>query len=134
MAGTKGIGHLASYSASKKFQQTYLQALEQLATIEKLQIRFSDIRPGWVRTPLLDPDQNYPMVMDVEYAAPRILKAIRRKARVAVVDWRWNLLVGLWRLVPNALWVKIPMPVDTIASASQAATNEEEELKAATPE
>jgi len=123
VAGTNGLGHIAAYSASKKFQQTYLRALDQLATIQKLDIRFTDIRPGWIRTPLLDAGQNYPMIMQLPYAVPRILRAMRRRARVAVVDWRWNMLVGLWRLVPNALWVKIPMPVNSLASSRQAAIN-----------
>ena len=61
--------------------------------------------------------------MQLPYAVPRILRAMRRRARVAVVDWRWNMLVGLWRLVPNALWVKIPMPVNSLASSRQAAIN-----------
>lgn len=127
VAGTNGLGHIAAYSASKRFQQTYLRALNQFATIQHLDIRFTDIRPGWIRTPLLDPDQNYPMIMQLPYAVPRILRALRRRARVAVIDWRWNLLVGLWRLVPNALWVRIPMPVNSLASSSQARTNAEEE-------
>lgn len=118
VAGTNGLGHIAAYSASKKFQQTYLRALNQLATIQKLDIRFTDIRPGWIRTPLLDPHENYPMLMQLSYAVPRIMRALRRRARVAVIDWRWNILVGLWRLVPNALWVKIPMPINSLSSSS----------------
>lgn len=133
VAGTNGLGHLAAYSASKRFQQTYLRALNQLATIQRLKIRFTDIRPGWIRTPLLDPGQNYPLIMQLPYAVPRIIRALRRRARVAVVDWRWNILVGLWRLVPNALWVRIPMPVDSIASHAQTALNAAEETAAATP-
>ena len=117
VAGTNGLGHLASYSASKKFQQTYLRALNQLATIQHLHIRFTDIRPGWIRTPLLHGGRSYPMLMQLPYAVPRIVRALKRKARVSVVDWRWNLLVGLWRMIPNALWVRIPMPVDSLASA-----------------
>jgi len=126
VAGTNGIGRLAAYSASKRFQQTYLRALEQLAVIRHLQIRFTDIRPGWVRTPLLDDNHNYPLVMQLPYAVPRIIRAIRRKARVAVVDWRWNIVVGLWRLIPNALWVRLPVKVDSIASKPQTLLNESE--------
>ncbi len=126
VAGTNGIGHLAAYSASKKFQQTYLRALNQLSTIQNLHIRFTDIRPGWIRTPLLEDDRNYPMIMQLPYVVPRIVRALRRRARVAVVDWRWNLLVGLWRLVPNALWVRLPIPVETIASPARTALNSAE--------
>lgn len=108
VAGTNGIGRLSAYSASKKCAQTYLVALEQLAHEEKADISFIDIRPGWVRTPLLFSDVKYPMEMDIDYVVPQIIRAIVRKKRVAVIDWRWDIVVGLWRLVPNCLWVKFP--------------------------
>ncbi len=111
VAGTNGIGRLSAYSASKKMGQTYLTALEQLANAEDADIAFTDIRPGWVDTPLLKPGQEYPMEMTLEYAVPRIIKAIVRKERVAVIDWRWNILVGLWRLLPNCLWTKMDIQI-----------------------
>lgn len=111
VAGTKGIGRLSAYSATKKFGQTYLVALEQLANMEGSGIRFTDIRPGWVDTPLLIPGVEYPMEMQVDYAARRVIKAVVRKERVCVFDWKWNLLVGLWRMVPNALWIKMDMNI-----------------------
>lgn len=115
VAGTNGIGRLASYSSSKRFQQTYLRALNQLATIDGIDVKFTDIRPGWIRTPLLNPDEEYPLTMRLPYAVSRITSALLGGKRVAVVDWRWNLIVGLWRLIPNALWVKIPMPISSPA-------------------
>lgn len=129
VAGTNGIGRISSYSASKCFQQCYLRALEQICTIEKLRIRFTDIRPGWVRTPLLDDDQNYPMIMQLPDAVRRIIRAVEHKRRVAVIDWRWNLLVGLWRLVPNRLWVRIPVKVSSIASRRDIRRNAEEAVE-----
>lgn len=111
VAGTNGIGTLAAYSASKRFQQTYLRALNQLSNRMKLHIRFTDIRPGWIRTPLLDANRSYPMLMKLPYAADKVVEAVRRRRRVAVVDWRWNILVGLWRLIPNALWVRLPFSI-----------------------
>lgn len=116
VAGTNGLGCLPAYSASKSCQQTYLRALEQLCAIEKLDIRFTDIRPGWIRTPLLDDGSRYPLLMTVPYAVSRIVRAIGRRRRVAVIDWRWNLIVGLWRLVPDWLWVRIPFSTPPLAS------------------
>ncbi|MBD5265649.1 MAG: SDR family NAD(P)-dependent oxidoreductase [Bacteroides sp.] len=113
VAGTKGIGGLPSYSASKAYQQTYLTALDQLAHIQDLGISFTDIRPGWIRTPLLKADQIYPMTMDIDYAVVRIIRAIIRRKRVCVVDWRWNLLVGAWRVLPNRIWERIPFRTST---------------------
>lgn len=111
VAGTNGIGLLAAYSASKAFDRIYLTALEQLARSEEADIVFTDIRPGWIRTPLLKEDEKYPMEMTRDYVVPRILKAIVKKERVAVIDWRWNLLVGLWRMVPNCLWTRMSITV-----------------------
>lgn len=123
VAGTNGIGELASYSASKRFQQTYMRALNQLATIEGVDVKFTDIRPGWIRTPLLDPDKEYPMTMTLPYAVTGITKALVNQCRVAVIDWRWNILVGLWRMIPNCLWVKIPLQVSTPATNPEVTTN-----------
>lgn len=114
IAGTNGIGRLTAYSSSKTFQQTYLRALNQLAAIQHLSISFTDIRPGWVRTPLLDPNEKYPLLMSDSYAARRVVRALLHRRRVAVVDWRWNIIVGLWRLIPNALWVRLPIPINTL--------------------
>lgn len=116
VAGTNGIGTAASYSSSKRFQQTYLRALNQLATIDRLDLKFVDIRPGWVRTPLLKADEKYPMEMTLEYVTPRILKALMGKRRVHVIDWRWSILVALWRLIPNSLWVKLPLSISDMGA------------------
>ena len=44
IAGTKGLGAAPSYSATKAYQNIYVQALEQLANMRRLHIRFTDIR------------------------------------------------------------------------------------------
>ncbi len=49
------------------------------------------------------------MLMDLDYAAPRIELAILRRKRVQVIDWRWNVAVGLWRIIPAALWTRLPV-------------------------
>ena len=107
VAGTNGIGKMAAYSSSKKCAQTYLVALEQLARIEGVKIHFTDIRPGWIRTPLLHNEKKYPMEMTLDYVVPKIIKAIVRHPRVAVIDWRFDLLVGLWKMIPNPLWIRM---------------------------
>ena len=54
VAGTKGLGVAPAYSATKRFQNTYIDALEQLACMQKLNICFTDIRPGFVSTDLVN--------------------------------------------------------------------------------
>lgn len=113
VAGTNGLGRLSAYSASKRCAQTYMVALEQLARIEHADVTFTDIRPGWVRTPLLLSDHRYPMEMALDYVVPQVIRAIVRRPRVAVIDWRWNVLVGLWRCVPNFIWTRLNIPIST---------------------
>ena len=107
VAGTNDIARLSAYSASKAFDQKYMVALEQLSHDEGAKIDFTDIRPGWVRTPLLPEGHKYPMEMSVEYVMQQVIKAIVRKRRVAVIDWRWNLIVGGWRTLPNRVWTRM---------------------------
>lgn len=109
VAGTKGIGDMASYSASKRYQITYMQALEQHARQHGASIDFTDIRPGWTRTPLAKEGHEYPMSMSVQQLVPLIVKAVRRHPRVCVVDCRWAAAVFLWSLIPGCLWVKLPI-------------------------
>lgn len=106
IAGTKGLGAAPSYSATKAFQNCYLQALEQQAAMRGLNITFTDVRPGFVDTALLSGD-SYPMLMDCRYTARLILKAILAHRHVAVVDWRWRVLTAVWRRVPRWLWRRL---------------------------
>lgn len=111
IAGTKGIGELASYSASKKFQQTYLDALEQYSRMNGMAVCFTDLRPGWTRTPLISSDRVYPMTMDADKVAVEIVRGIMHRKRVKVIDYRWAAIYHLWRLIPSWLWSRIPVRV-----------------------
>ena len=104
IAGTKGLGAAPSYSATKAFQNKYIEALEQLSATRKLNIMFTDIRPGFVATDLINGGEGYPLLMNKEKVAAAIVKAIKRHRRVVVVDWRWSTITALWRLIPRWLW------------------------------
>lgn len=108
VAGTKGIGLMAAYSASKRFDTAYLSALRQLVALKRLDIHITDIRPGWTRTPLLKEGDHYPLEMEQDTVVAQIIKAMVRHPRTAVIDWRWNLLVRAWQLLPDTLWERIP--------------------------
>ncbi len=107
LAGVKGLGQSASYSASKRMQNTYLTALSQLARMEKIPVEFTDIMPGFVATDLLDLSNNYPMLMTTDYAVKHIMKGLKKGRRIILFDWRYKLLVFAWRLIPRALWERM---------------------------
>lgn len=106
IAGVKGLGIAPAYSATKRFQNTYLDALDQLSRMNGLNIRFTDIRPGFVATPLLK-DDNYPLLMKAPQVAACIVKAISKKKRIVVIDWRYRILVFFWKLIPHWIWVRL---------------------------
>ncbi|MDD7250648.1 MAG: SDR family NAD(P)-dependent oxidoreductase [Prevotellaceae bacterium] len=103
IAGIRGLGPAPSYSATKALQHTYIQALEQQAHCRHLNIHFTEIRPGFVDTQLLN-GSHYPMTMQVDGVVDEMMRAIRHRRHTCVIDWRYRLLVALWRLVPAWVW------------------------------
>lgn len=106
IAGTKGLGAAPSYSATKRFQNTYIDSLAQLSRIKRKNIIFTDIRPGFVETALLK-NRSYPLLMKPYYVASKIIKGINRKQRVVVIDWRYRVLVFFWKLIPQWIWERL---------------------------
>ena len=104
IAGTKGLGPAPSYSATKAMQTVYLQALEQQALSRGLNIRFTDIRPGFVDTALLSGDFHYPMMLQPEDVAKEIVYALNHKKHIRIIDWKYRVLTAFWRRIPRWLW------------------------------
>lgn len=109
IAGTKGLGPAPAYSATKALQANYLQALEQQARQRGLNILFTDIRPGFVDTALLNDDFPYPMLMRPEEVARDIVRSISLRRHVRVIDWRYRILTFFWRLLPGWLWRRLKL-------------------------
>lgn len=107
IAGTKGLGIAPSYSATKAFQNTYLQALEQLSNMQGHNIRFTDIRPGFVATELLGDNPRYPLLMKTEPVAKSIVKAVYSRKHKVVIDARWTVITFFWRMIPDFLWRRL---------------------------
>ena len=107
IAGTKGLGAAPSYSATKAFQGSYLQALEQQANMRGLNIRFTDLRPGFVATALLGDNPKYPMLLDTKKVAREMVRAVNKGKHVHVIDWRWRIATALWRRIPRWIWRRL---------------------------
>lgn len=106
IAGTKGLGAAPAYSATKRFQSNYLEALAQLSSIRHSHIKILEIRPGFVATDLIA-NADYPMQMKSMYVAEKIVSAINHNKTVATIDWKYSVLVALWRLIPRCLWTRL---------------------------
>ena len=106
IAGTRGLGVAAAYSASKRFQNTYIDSLAQLARMQGSKIRFTDIRPGFVATEMAKGEGLF-WVMPVDRVVEGIVRAIRRRRSVAVVTRRWQLPAWLIRHMPECIYRKM---------------------------
>ena len=106
IAGTKGLGAAPSYSATKRFQNHYLECLSQQATMRHLPIELTDIRPGFVKTDLIA-GSHYPLQLRAEDVAHDIVKAIEAGKEIKVIDWRYAILVFFWRLIPRWIWKRM---------------------------
>lgn len=107
IAGTKGLGPAPSYSATKAFQNVYLQSLEQLANARRLNIRFTDLRPGFVDTDMLSGDNNFPLMLQPQPVAREIVNAINNREHIRVIDWRWRIITACWRRIPRFVWRRL---------------------------
>ena len=107
IAGTMGLGSAPAYSATKRFQNTYLQALAQLSHMKGDKICFTDIKPGFVATDLLNDKNHYPLLMQPERVGRRLFRALCRRERSVIIDWRYALLVFVWRLIPSCIWERL---------------------------
>ena len=111
IAGIRGVAGLASYCASKSYDSTYLEALRQQANAEKLPVSIVDIRPGWVRTPLLDSDKKYTFEMSADKAVRLIVDALLHSSRGRVIGARWRFLCAIERIVPGFIWQRVNLPL-----------------------
>lgn len=106
IAGTKGLGAAPSYSATKRFDWIYLEALSQQAHMQGLDITFCDIRPGFVATDFIA-GSNFPMQMQTDYVVKHILKAVLRGKRKVIIDWKYQILCFFWRMIPGCVWERM---------------------------
>lgn len=107
IAGTEGMGSAPAYSATKRMQSTYLTALSQHCRMYNIHARFTDIRPGFVATAILNPDKHYPMLMSLDKAADIIMRGIKYRRRIITFDWRFKLITLFWRIIPRPLWERL---------------------------
>jgi len=108
IAGTKGLGAAPAYSATKRYVNHYMECLTQLTHLKHLKhLTLSDIRPGFVRTPLLSDGGNYPLQLDADKVANEIVNGLEKRKQIITVDWRYRIIVFFWRLIPRWLWVRL---------------------------
>ncbi|NQV29251.1 MAG: SDR family NAD(P)-dependent oxidoreductase [Candidatus Marinimicrobia bacterium] len=103
IAGFRGVPSAAAYSATKAALISYLESLR--FSVQSFGINVTDIRPGWVRTPLTA-QNNYPMpfLMDIDLASYKIRRALDRGRKRFTFPWQMAILVHIMKAMPDFLF------------------------------
>lgn len=103
VAGVRGLPGAGAYSASKAAASRYLESLR--VELHGTGVRVTDIRPGYIRTPMTAVNPyRMPFMLDVDEAARRFVAAIERGASQTTIPWQMSLVAKLLPFVPNALY------------------------------
>jgi short-subunit dehydrogenase len=117
----KGAGHLAAissvaalrgnrsdpaYSASKAYVSNYLEGLRQRALRSRKPITITDLKPGFVKTPMSKGGKLF-WLATAEEAAEQIFDAIRGKKKLAYITRRWRLIAWILKVAPDWLYNKM---------------------------
>lgn len=100
VAGEIGSPSLPAYSASKAFVSRYLEGLRYRAKRSDADVTVTDVRPGFVDTPM-SPQSDRFWECSPETAAAQIARAIRKRKDVAYVTRRWWLVSKALGLLPD---------------------------------
>lgn len=107
VARHRGEWRMPAYSASKAFVSNYMEGLRLQALKKKRNITVTDIRPGFVQTPLLEGARGLFWVEKVEVAARDIYKAMKKRKKRAYITCRWGLVGLALSHLPDSLYAKL---------------------------
>ena len=106
VAGNRGLPGSAAYCASKAALSVFLESLR--VDLRGTGVRVTDIRPGFVDTPLTKKnDFPMPFLMGADRAAGLMLRAMQKNR--AVYTFPWQMAIGAWflRHVPDVLYDRL---------------------------
>jgi len=106
VAAIRGSRQAPAYNASKAYQVNYLEGMRQRAGKLKMPIYVTDIRPGFVDTPMAKAEKLF-WVASVDKAARQIFKALQNKRSMVYITKRWRLVGFLFRIIPGFLYKRL---------------------------
>ena len=104
VASLRGSPQVPAYNASKAFASRYMEGLRW--NLGKYGVTVTDVRPGYIDTPMTEGQKGMFWVVDAHTAARQIYSAILKKRRVAYVPRRWALVALAARAAPAFLYKK----------------------------
>lgn len=104
MAGIRGSRMAIGYCATKAFMSNYMEGLRNESQAKKLGITVTDVRPGYVATPMTENQKGMFWLASSKKAAIQMADAIKNKKDVAYITSRWRLVAFVMRNIPARLW------------------------------
>ena len=100
VSATRGARLGTVYASTKAFISSYMEGLRHKSIKKKLGITITDIRPGFVATPMTEKNKGMFWVAPVEKAARQMYSAIKGKRNVVFVTKRWRYVAALLGSIP----------------------------------
>ena len=101
VASMFGSPQVPAYNASKAFISRYLEGLR--FNLGRFGVRVTDIRPGYVDTPMTKDQRGMFWLVDAQAASRQIYRAILKGSPVAYVPRRWGFLAKLILVAPASV-------------------------------
>lgn len=102
VASHRGSPFSPAYNASKAFISNYMEGLR--LNLGRFGVAVTDVRPGYIATPMTEGQKGMFWVVSAERAADGIYRAILKRRRVAYVPRRWSAVALAARLAPDFLY------------------------------
>jgi short-subunit dehydrogenase len=106
LASLTGSAYSPEYHASKAFMANYMSGLRMRSTKYNPNVYVTDIRPGYVDTPMTKHNKGMFWVATPEKAAQQIVVAIAARKKVVYVTKRYQIIALLLNLLPEWLICK----------------------------
>ena len=103
VAAYRGLPGAGAYSASKAAVITYLESMR--VELRGTGVHVTAVSPGYIATPMTALNAyRMPFILDADNAARKIMRAIARERRYAVIPWQMAIVARVLRVLPDALY------------------------------
>lgn len=107
VAGQRSSPYSPEYHATKAFMYSYLEGLHLRTLKWYPTIHVTDIRPGFVDTPMTEQNKGMFWVATPQKAAKQIAAAIEHKKPIAYITKRYILVAWLMKSLPTWLYSRV---------------------------
>lgn len=107
VAGQLSLGRSAAYNASKAFVSNYLRGLRLRAYQKKKPVFVTDVRPGFIDTPMTDGLKGKFWSVSAETGAALIFRVMQRPKKVVYIPEKWRFVAFIARMLPDWILKKV---------------------------